>query len=65
MSTLAKVILSVLIFLAPYIIVGLCWCASLGGFSYQETVTNDWFYFWAIVYWAMLQWPVHMLVHED
>lgn len=65
MLTFAKAILSVLIFLLPYILVGLCWLASFAVFNYQQVVTHEVFYFCSVMYWLMFQWLLHMVVWAD
>ena len=65
MSTIAKVIMSVLIFLLPYILVGLCWCASFAAFDYQQAVTHVVFYFCSVIYWLIFQWLLHVVVWVD
>lgn len=65
MSTTAKVVLSVLIFLLPYILVALCWCASFDAFEYKTVVTHEVFYFCSVVYWIIFQWILQHAIWEE
>lgn len=60
-----QVISHIVVFLLPYILVGVVCLASGLAFSYQQTVTNGNFYGIAAVYWVIIQWPVHCLVSEE
>lgn len=60
-----QVLAHIAVFLLPYIIVGLLCLASGLAFNYQQTVTHPTFYGVSMIYWLMLQWPVHACVHGE
>jgi len=65
MKTSTKIILSILSFLAPMLLVQLCYIATFAAFNIMEVFHSNVFWTISIIYWILLWWLMLCAIWEE
>lgn len=56
MKLSTKILLAILFFLAPFIVIDVCWLASFGAFDLISFYKDETFWVSSIMYWILVYW---------